>query len=218
MKTFSQFITESQSETIVLSFGRFNPPHRGHKLLFDTMVHTAQKNHCESILYINPKQSVPKNPLSVTDKAKYIKAMSPRLDVKWDTAVKDPEEIMEKVSAKYKHLILVEGEDRRADMHRLIDPLIKNGTLKFDTWAFVSSGDRQGDTQWSATQQREAATNNDFNAFLHKGLPNGFPERLAREMFDKTRHGMGIHEGEYELCGVMVAEDDSDWSAGKFDE
>jgi len=220
MRTFSQYLKESPAaRTIIMSFGRCNPPHRGHKGLFDTLVSEAQARHAESVMFVNPKQSVPKNPLHIDDKIKFIHAMQPKLTVKYDATVKDPEDIMAKYAQKgYKHLVIVEGEDRKQHMHELIDPLIKSGHLGFESWEFVSAMSRTSTAAWSATQQRDAAAKNDFKAFYTEGLPPGYPERLAKEMFDKTRKGMGIHEGEEDWSAGKLDEDDSEWSSGHADD
>jgi hypothetical protein len=197
---------------VVLSFGRFNPPHRGHKLLLDKMVETAKQTPgAQAVLFVNPKQNNEKDPLLVGDKIKYLKAMQPGLSVesKPKEQIPDPQDVIKLYSDRgYKHLTLVEGGDREKWFHDLIDPRMNDGTLKFKDWKFVSAGDRASDEMWSATQQRDAVRKGDYKGF-RSGLPKEFPEKLAREMYDKV--GMSLAKG----MPVAAAEPEEDtWPRG----
>lgn len=195
--------------TIVMSFGRFNPPHRGHKLLLDKLAETAKAHGGDPVLFVNPKQNDQKDPLNVQDKAKYVQMLNPEVQVHWKpkSEVPDPEDIIKLYSEQgYKHLVLVEGGDREKWFHDLIQPRMESGELKFKDWKFVSAGDRDTEQAWSATQQRDAAKKGDYTAF-RQGLPKDFSEEHAREMFQKVREGM-------KLAAAVDEEEEDTWPDG----
>jgi hypothetical protein len=184
-------LTEQRAgcDTIVLSFGRFNPPHRGHKLLTDLLVATAQRRHGDAALWVKGRVG-PKDPLSVPDKARFLKMLTPGLVVRQDPALPDPADVIQSYADMgYRHLVLVLGGDRTDKLTQDVRAEMAAGRLSFDTFDVLSAGDRSGSEMWSATEQRAAAAANDFDAFA-AGLPAHFP--AAREMFDKVRKGLGL--------------------------
>jgi hypothetical protein len=213
MLSFREFV-EPKKKTIVISFGRFNPPHRGHVLLFNKMKDEARKRHGDAVLYVNFKQSVPKNPLDPDEKIKYIKMMAPGLDVKYNRSMPDPPDVLKSYSDKgYTDLVVVLGGDRTDKFVNEIKAAIADGTYKYRNFDVVSAGDRGATEMWSATQQRDAVVSDDFRAF-QKGLPPNFPEKAARKMFDEVKAGLGIHEDDFD----QLEESDDDWDLlGKMD-
>lgn len=65
-------------ETVVFTYGRFNPPHLGHKMMIEEMMKMNKK----VVVVVSHSQNKNKNPLSVNDKVKIIKTWFPKLDVR----------------------------------------------------------------------------------------------------------------------------------------
>lgn len=184
-------LREARDKTIVLSFGRFNPPHRGHKLLTDLLVSTAQRLGADHALYLKGRTG-PKDPLSIEDRRHFLSLLTPGLRVLFDPRLPDPPDIFQSYSdAGYTSLVLVLGGDRQEKLTNDINTEVKAGRLHFTSIKLLSAGDRSGTDMWSATQQRDAAAANDYPAF-RAGLPPNYPEREALSMFAKVRHGMGL--------------------------
>jgi hypothetical protein len=196
MHTFRQYLTErakNGKDTIVLSFGRFNPPHRGHKLLTDLLVKTAEQEHGDNALYVKGRQG-PKDPLLVDDKIKYLEMFTPGLHVYFDARYPDPPDVVKHYSdLGYERLVLVVGGDRVDKLTNDIQNSMASGRYGFKDFRIVSAGDRAGAEMWSGTQQRELAQADDFTDF-RKNLPPNFPESAAREMFAKVRKGLELSE------------------------
>ena len=73
-----------------------------------------------------------------------------------------------------------------------------NGNLyDFDNVEVISAGDRDPDADGveglSASRLRLAASENDFSTF-RSAMPEGFPRREAKQLFDTVRQSMGIKE------------------------
>ena len=69
---------------------------------------------------------------------------------------------------------------------------------QFDNIEVRSAGDRDPDSDsvegMSASKQRKAAAENDFDGFL-RGVPTAMNKKAARELFDNVRKSMKIKEG-----------------------
>ena len=76
MKNYRQLLKELPSKTIVLVFGRFNPPTVGHELLIKVVKKVASNNNADYAIYVSRTQDKKKNPLSVERKIHYLNLMT----------------------------------------------------------------------------------------------------------------------------------------------
>jgi len=65
-------------ESVVFTYGRFNPPHLGHKMMIEEMLKMNKK----VVVVVSHSQNKNKNPLSVSDKVKILKTWFPNLDIR----------------------------------------------------------------------------------------------------------------------------------------
>ena len=73
MKTYKSFITEKKGDTVVFTFGRFNPPTVGHEKLIMAVQSVARSKGADFFVYPSHSQDPKKNPLNQTTKIKYMK-------------------------------------------------------------------------------------------------------------------------------------------------
>ena len=97
----------------------------------------------------------------------------------------------------YAGVRIVGGADRQKEFDKLVNNY--NGKMyKFDNIEVRSAGDRDPDGDgiegMSASKQRKAAAENDFDGFL-RGVPTAMNKKAARELFDNVRKSMNIKEG-----------------------
>ena len=78
MKTYQKFITEKKGDTVVFTFGRFNPPTVGHEKLITAVQSVAKTRGGDFFVYPSHSQDPKKNPLDQTTKIKYMKKMFPK--------------------------------------------------------------------------------------------------------------------------------------------
>ena len=190
-QTLLSLLREAREKTIVLSFGRFNPPHRGHKLLTDLLVATAQRMHADHALYVKGRIG-PNDPLDVRDKLHFLTLLTPGLHARFDPSLPDPPDIFRVYSDRgYTSLVLVLGGDRQEKLTNDLNAEVHAGRLHFTSIKVLSAGDRAGADMWSGTAQRAAAAADDYDAF-RAGLPPSYPEREALSMFTKVRQGLHV--------------------------
>lgn len=91
-------------ETVVFTYGRFNPPHLGHKSMIKEMMNMNKK-----VVVIVSHSQDNRNPLSVADKVKILKSWFPKLDVRASSKTTSIAKIAENFA---ENSVMVVGEDR----------------------------------------------------------------------------------------------------------
>ena len=201
MRSFKDLVTE-QKETVVFTFGRFNPPTTGHEKLINKVASVAGSNPFR--VYPSQSQDPVKNPLPHSLKVAYMRQMFRkfRKNIIADKAVKTAIDCATKLYADgFKNIIMVVGSDRVQEFNELLTryngkPDRKGNILyEFDSVKVVSAGDRDPDaedvTGMSASKMRAAAADGDKDAFM-TGLPSGF--KNGDKLYRDVRKYMGIRE------------------------
>jgi len=207
MKSFYTFFEQAEdtanqqgqrvSDSLVTTFGRHNPPHLGHKLVLDQAHDLAQNEGADQRFYTSHSQDRKNNPLPRDMKLKFLKKMFPDHAEKWDgdDNVKTVLQTAGKAHKDgYKDFHFMGGGDRKQDMENLLRKY--NGNLyDFNNIYAHSAGDRdelgiEDDpiAKLSASKQRRAAQNDDFDGFMGGLLTHkGFKEEDARELFNAIK-------------------------------
>ena len=92
-------------ETVVFTYGRFNPPHLGHKMMIEEMMKLNKK----VVVVVSHSQDDNKNPLSVSQKIGILKTWFPKLDIRASSKNMSIAKIANTFS---EDSIMVVGEDR----------------------------------------------------------------------------------------------------------
>lgn len=225
MKNFTSFLTEAEekkiatpgdpefkrvSDDIVTTFGRFNPPHKGHLKAMDHADNLAQsigdKSPADQRFYASKSNDAKKNPLQYDFKVKQLQKMFPKHAQKWDSddGVRTILNAAQKAhKGGYKNFHFVGGGDRRQGMEDLLRRY-NDDLYKFDNIYSHSAGDRdetgEGNdpiAKLSASNQRKFANDGDFDGF--KGgldINDGYTEEDARELFIMLKNLMGTKNEE----------------------
>lgn len=200
MKHFKEYLKEATGH-ITFTFGRFNPPTVGHEKLIEK-VHSVSKGAYR--IYASQSSDAKKNPLSYTDKIKFMRKMFPRhaRNIIADTKIKTAFDALDSLYEQgYRQVTFVVGSDRVDEFESTLNKY--NGEKRTDGGFYnfeggvqvVSAGERDPDADdvsgMSASKMRAAAKDNNFELFA-KGLPSGFRE--AQKLFNAVRSGMGLKE------------------------
>lgn len=107
---------------VVFTFGRFNPPTRGHKINFEYVKKLADQVGFDHIIYVSPKQDftaddngLPKGPLTFEERVGYLQSLYPQFNFNTDPAMNTPYKVLEDLINKYQNIKFAVGEDRFAD-------------------------------------------------------------------------------------------------------
>jgi nicotinamide mononucleotide adenylyltransferase len=190
---------EKTKGTIVIAFGRFNPPTIGHQLLMDTAANTAMEVGGDYIIVPSRTQDKKKNPLDPDTKISFMRKMFPDYSEK---IVNDPNfitifDVLKKAYIDgYAEAIIIAGSDRVKEFEKLANNY-NNQLYQFDNIQVISAGDRDPDGKGlesvSASRLRLAAAEGDIITF-RDGLPPTLTNKEVIQLFDLVRQGMQIQE------------------------
>ena len=180
---------------VVFTWGRYNPPTVGHKLVMEAGAKAAKARGADYIIIASKTESpANKNPLSFKDKIKFLKLSFPKYkryinsDPKLNTLIR----VMQFLDKSYDEATIVVGSDRKDDFLKLLNRY--NGQdYNFDKIDVALSGDRDPDAEdasgMSASKMRQAAVDGDYESFKL-----GSPMRNPKALYDAVRKGMGVAE------------------------
>lgn len=201
MKTLAEVV---KKKTAVFAFGRMNPPTIGHEKLIDKVIAVARKENAEPFIFVSHTQDAKKNPLTSTQKAKYLRLGVPKAEkhIKADASIKTPfDAVGHLIDLGYTDVIMIAGDDRVPDFKKSIGSYVNHPDPKksfnLNSFKVVSAGARDPDADgaegMSATKMRQAAASNDFATFKLGALSN-LSDKYTRELFDTLRKAMNIVE------------------------
>ena len=189
---------EKTKGTLTVAFGRFNPPTTGHEKLLNTVASSSDDG--DYVIIPSRSQDKKKNPLDADMKVSVMKQMFPQHSEKIinDPGNKTIFDILTRAhNDGYAGVRIVGGADRQKEFDKLVNNY--NGKMyQFDNIEVRSAGARDPDSDsvegMSASKQRKAAAENDFDGFL-RGVPTSMNKKAAKELFDNVRKSMKIKEG-----------------------
>lgn len=186
----TDFDDVSDFTKIVISPGRFNPPHRGHKLMIDKLIALGKKLNAEPVvLVIDSGKYGPKNPLTGEIRKKYLSKMFPGVRVE---IAKNPYDAVYDLADKHKMVPVggVTGADRGKSYQAMVGRIFGD-KVKEDYEAEVLHRDPDASDDVagaSATKAREAAKAGDVAKF--RAL-TGLEDKEARDLIKQLVKGMG---------------------------
>ena len=187
----AQPLTENKADTVVFTFGRFNPPTVGHEKLVQKVQEVARNADAEHVVFLSQTQKRGKDPLDWHDKRALFQKMFPDATVSSDSSAKTPFMALEALGKKYDNVIMVVGSDRVEQFRNDMSKYSKEfGIENFDV---VSAGQRDPDAEgvegMSASKARELAAENNFDLFA-QALPNSINKSTKKAVFNRIRKNM----------------------------
>lgn len=169
--SFKQFLTEevafspddvAKMKPVVISPGRFNPPHLGHKLMVNNLIKLGkQKDATPVVIVVDSGKRDAKNPLSGDIRKMYLEKMFPQLTIviaknPYDAVHQMGEEGMVPVGG-------VTGSDRADSYKKMVGRIFgKEVEENYTTSILQRDPDAEGDVKGiSASKVRSAIANHD---------------------------------------------------------
>ena len=197
---------------IVITFGRFNPPHVGHEKLINRVADEAHSTGADYMIYPSHSNDPKKNPLDFGTKLNAMQHMFPSHA---SNIANDPQngrnifDVLKNLHAQgYDSVKVVVGDDRVKEFTNMTTKY--NGkTYNFGKLDVVSAGERDPDSDdvegMSASKMRKAAMENDYDAFK-KGLPKDMAAKEAKAIYMQLRRSMNIDEQTWEVAPKLEEE------------
>ena len=199
-KQTAEIMGAPSSESVVITYGRFNPPTTGHEKLLKSA--SAEADRSKSDFRVYPSRSVDskKNPLQPGTKIEYMQKMFPDYadNIKDDANARTIFDVLVACqNIGYKAVTIVVGQDRLSEFQSLAQKY--NGDLyEFEEIKVISAGTRDADAEglegMSASKMRAAAAEDDFKAFA-KGIPN-IGNMDKKNLYNILQKSMGVKKRE----------------------
>lgn len=193
---------DSRGDVVTVVFGKFNPPTKSHKKVFDVAKQTASGGN----FYIFPSrtQDGKKNPLDPDTKIAYMKEMFPEYA---DNIIDSDEfntifDVFQSLNQEgYTGINIVCGAERVSEIDNLAN---KNNQQLYDFISInvVSAGAKDPETDSDVA--RKTAAEGDFETFK-KSLPPAF--KKSKQLFADLQQTMNVKEG-YNMWEIAP---DYDW-------
>lgn len=164
-----------KKKTCVFTFGRYQPPTKGHLRVWEKVANTEGDAH---YIYTSHTKDKKRNPLDYNTKIGLIKSALKEHNINAEVIDSEAKTIIDVVvdiaNKGYNNLIFVGGSDRLDDMVSLIrkyndKPNAEGNSYHFDSIEGVSAGERDPDSDnvegVSGTKLRQMAIDGDFEGF-----------------------------------------------------
>lgn len=166
-------------DTVVINFGRYQGPHRGHEMLSDFMRDLAKQHNADYFIY--PSKSYDKkNPIPYNTKVHIMKQL---LSDHAEHIVKEHPnaivKILQSLQHEYKRVLFVCGSDR-SNSYRKFIPNYNGMEYNFDDIQIIEAGNPRdentsGVAACSASKMREYVSSGDIISFTAEA-----PRRATR--------------------------------------
>ena len=152
-------------KSVVFTYGRFNPPHKGHRLMIEQVIETARKTNKTPIIIVSHSVGNSKNPLPVENKLRILRRWFP--DVTITSSAKDRS--IAKITENFnQNSIMIVGANRQ-------------NSFKFLPFKKVTVP--RSNNAPSATMARSAAVAGNKNAFKNMtgyNLTNNLRNKIVK--------------------------------------
>lgn len=152
-------------KSVVFTYGRFNPPHKGHRLMIEQVIETARKSNKTPVVVVSHSTGNTKNPLPVENKMRILKRWFPNVTIISSAKNRSIAKITENFN---QNSIMIVGANRQNSF----------GFLPFKKVAVPRSN-----TAPSATMARAAAAAGNKNAFKNMtgyNLTNNLRNKIVK--------------------------------------
>jgi len=172
----------------VVTFGRFQTPHRGHMHLISKVEEFARIYCADPFVLASHSEDNKRNPLSYGTKINALYSLSPRsVKTDFDCNVKNIFDSLSFIKGKYSNVIFVCGSDRMDEYEFKLNKY--NGDLySFDSITVKSAGDRQN-LVCTGEMMRKFVAENDFTSFS-KHCPEEMPVSTQSVIFNEVKSNL----------------------------
>ena len=177
---------------IIFTFGRFNPPTKGHLSMIEQMKKMSTELGCPYKVYTSQKQDNKKNPINYRNKIKFIESILGTNISQPNNIVSIFDVINDLSDMGYDDLIMVVGSDRKKIFEK---KLLQYVGTEFDikSLKIVSVNRTNNNTMdvndISSSQMRDLAKNNNFKDFC-VGLPENIHITDSKQLFKEVQRGL----------------------------
>ena len=156
-------LKEANEKSVVFTFGRFNPPTTGHEKLIKAADAIARAQGADLIVFPSQSEDPKKNPLSFTDKVKFMRKMfrAYSKSISGDKSVKTSFDAITKLyDMGYTNVTMVVGGDRVVEFDKLLNKYNgvkgRHGFYEFEDGIQIKSAGNRADPDSDVAKEMSA--------------------------------------------------------------
>lgn len=176
--------------SVVFTFGRMNPPTKGHERLITKVVETAKSIGGDHVVYLSQTHKAPTDPLDWFFKRRVCESAFRGINISSDITIRNPYIALESLAKEYDNIVMVVGSDQAEEFTKRFTPYADAWGTKFEV---ISAGQRivesEGVEGMSATKLRQYAAEGNKEKFL-LGLPESLKEGIKNLVYTNVRKGL----------------------------
>ena len=176
--------------TVVYTFGRINPPTRGHERLVSKVVETARSLNADHVVYLSQTHDSERNPLEWNFKRRVCESAFRGVYISKDRDIRNPYIAMEYLKEYYDNIILVAGSDQIEQYTERFTPFANSWGINFSV---ISAGERLNESDGvegiSGTKMRQYALDGDIDSFM-ENLPSTLNENIKILTYRNVQKGL----------------------------
>ena len=96
-------------KSVVFAYGRYNPPHKGHRLMIEQVIETARRTKKTPIIIVSHSVGNAKNPLPVENKVRILRRWFPNVTIMASSKEKSIAKITQNFN---RNSIMIVGQNR----------------------------------------------------------------------------------------------------------
>jgi nicotinamide mononucleotide adenylyltransferase len=177
---------------VVFTFGRFNPPTKGHVEIINEMKRISNHLGCSYRVYTSQKEDNKINPLPYDEKVKFIEIILGVKIEKSNSIISIFDVIKDLSNDGYKNLIMVVGSDRKRIFEKKLLHYV-GSEFDIDSLKIVSVDRSKIENTSiegiSSKQMRQFAKSNNFQDFCI-GLPKNIHISDSKQLFKEVQKGL----------------------------
>lgn len=104
---------------VVFTFGRLNPPTKGHEKLMQAVVRTAHEEYASNIVFLSHTQNNKTDPLDWDFKYRICNKAFPFVNISKDEKIRTPFQALESLAGFHQKAIMVVGSDQVEEFERM---------------------------------------------------------------------------------------------------
>ena len=150
--------------SLICTFGRFNPPTKGHEKLLRMIVTTAKRTNLSAVVFLSNTEDTKENPLTHAERSRIITKSVSGVTI-GPVVIRTPNEMLTWAKKQgYAKVFFAAGSDRRSDFQQLIDSWSREVDLTHDVDVRLISVPRD-ESKGSGSVAREYAKAGKLAAF-----------------------------------------------------
>jgi nicotinic acid mononucleotide adenylyltransferase len=128
---------EERKKVAIFTFGRFQPPTIGHKVLIEGIETAANEENADAYIFVSSSQDNKKNPLLVTEKIKILQKQYPDrsvhfINTKLHSVTQPTQAIYKLIGLAYEKIIMYVGSDRIENFTKMVQSMSEEAKSKVE--------------------------------------------------------------------------------------